>query len=581
MKSISGISGGLLMVLFGLLVIISCDKTSEEPVSVDVLQEVAAAVGLDFLHFSGATGEYFIPEMIGAGVALLDYDRDGDLDIYLLQGGPLGEHTPALDVRRSPSNEPLLGNRLFRNELIPAKQLSFSDVTQEAGLGYQGYGMGVAVGDFDNDGFQDLYVTNFGANVLYRNNGDGHFIDVTDIAGVDDGRWSTSAAFLDYDRDGDLDLFVTNYLDFTVKGNKRCFFKTGQRDYCGPMSYEPVPDKLFRNDGDGRFADVGQLAGLGSAFGSGLGITAADFNQDGWLDIYVANDARANQLWINQKNGTFAETALMSGTAYNEQGKAEASMGVTAGDFDGDGDADLFMTHLDGETNTLYRNNGAGNFYDVTNKFKLAHVSLPYTGFGSEWFDYDNDGDLDLFVANGAVKLASGLTAQSLSYQQTNQLFENKMAASFADISLHSGAAMQLMEVSRGAAFGDIDNDGDIDIVVTNNNGPVRLLRNDVGNSRHWLSIQLEGVQSNRDGLGALVGILRAGLPPLWRRAHTDGSYLSANDVRVHFGLDVATQVDGVVVRWPTGSTEVWRHIAVDTIIKIREGSGASYDAKN
>jgi hypothetical protein len=353
-----------------------------------------------------------------------------------------------------------------------------------SGLGYESYGMGVAVGDIDGDGDLDLYVTNFGTNVLFRNDGGGKFADITRTAGVDDPRWSASAAFVDYDRDGDLDLFVANYIDFTVRNNKECFDPTGARDYCAPTSYRPVPDRLFRNDGGGKFTDVSVSAGLGAAYGNGLGVTCADFNGDGWVDIYVANDGTANQLWINQKNGKFIDDSLMSGTAYNADGAAEAGMGVTAGDVDGDGSEDLFMTHLTLETNTLYMNNGKGEFHDSTNRFGLGGISFAFTGFGSEFFDYDNDGFLDLFVANGAVTIMETLRGAEYPFHQKNQLIRG-YGDRFEDVSAQAGRALELSEVSRGAAFGDIDQDGDVDIVVTNNNGPARLLLNEAGGSNH------------------------------------------------------------------------------------------------
>jgi len=342
-----------------------------------------------------------------------------------------------------------------------------------------------------------------------------------------------------------------------------------------------VRDRLFRNDGGGRFTDVSDAAGLGAAFGPGLGVTCADFNGDGWPDIYVANDGDDNQLWLNRQDGRFENTALMSGVAINAYGKAEASMGVTAGDFDGDGDEDLFMTHLSRETNTLYVNDGSGNFLDATDARRLGRISLPYTGFGAEWFDYDNDGDLDLFVANGAVKIEESLRGQPFPYRQRNQLIRNDGADGFSDVTGAAGPALALVEVSRGAAFGDVDNDGAIDIVIANNNGPTRLLRNTAGAGNHWLTVQLHGTRSNRAGLGARVAVLRAGLPPLWRRAHTDGSYLSANDPRVHFGLGAAAGPRAVGVVWPDGAREIWRDIPEDGLVTLQEGSGALWDGRD
>ena len=505
-------------------------------------------------------------------MALFDYDDDGDLDVYFLQGALLDPKKSLSDsLFPAPADGPPQ-NQLFRNELSEDGRLHFTDVTEEANVRDTGYGMGAAVGDYDNDGNLHLYVTRFGANVLHRNNGDGTFSNVTRQAGVDDRRWSTSAAFLDYDLDGDLDLFVTNYLDFTVKGNRPCPNEVGELDYCDPSVYQPHADRLFRNQGEGKFSDVTEAAGIGTSFGRALGVVCADFNLDGWMDVYVANDGSANQLWINQGDGTFEDLALLSGTAYTADGKAEAGMGVTAGDFDNDGDEDLFMTHLAHETHTLYRNDGKAHFHDATIESGLAAISR-YTGFGTQWFDYDNDGDLDVFVANGAVRSVASLRGKPYPYQEKNQLYRNEGGYKFREIpAAEAGPALDLIEVSRGTAFGDIDNDGDIDIVVANNNGPARLLLNQIGSRQHWLQVRLERARANRFAVGARVGVLREGQRPLWRRAQTDGSYLSANDGRVHLGLGRDPRLKAVVVEWPGGKKEVWEKVQSDRIILLREG---------
>lgn len=480
-----------------------------------LFRDVASEVGLDFQHFTGATGKFYMPEIMGAGVALPDYDGDGDLDIYLVQGMFLDPGRTFGQALFPPPPNWRPGNRLFRNELIPEGRLRFTDVTEQAGVGHIGYGMGAAVGDYNNDGYPDLYVTNFGHNVLYRNNGNGTFTDVTKQAGVDVGRWSTSAAFVDYDGDGLLDLFVANYVDFNLKANPRCTGVGGERDYCGPQVFRPTPSRLFRNLGNGRFADVTERAGITAAFGAGLGVSCADFNGDGRPDIFVANDRNANQLWLNQGNGVFQDQALIAGTAYNADGKAQAGMGVTAGDFDNDGDEDVFVTNMVGEANMLYLNDGKGFFHDATMQYGLAAPSLPFTGFGTEWFDYDNDGFLDLFVANGAVAVVDSLRGTRYPYHQRNRIFHNLAGRKFVDVSESAGPALLLSEVGRGAAFGDIDNDGRIDIVVANNNGPVRLLLNQTGSKQHYLQIRLEGVNTNRSGLGARVAVLRHGQRPM------------------------------------------------------------------
>ena len=554
-------------------VFLACDVQTEAPSGTTpspapIFRELAEEVGLNFHHFIGATGDYFIPEIIGAGVALLDYDADGDLDVYLLQGAMLDKSKTPDDSKFTAPKDHWPGNRLYRNEVDSGGELRFTDVTEQAGVGHKGYGMGVAVGDYDNDGDLDLYVTNFGPNVLYRNNGNGTFSDITRQAGADDSRWSTSAAFLDYDSDGDLDLFLTNYLDFSLEANRTCYDALGARDYCDPSGYRPVPDRLLRNDGTGKFTDVTQTAGVDTAFGSGLGVASADFNSDGFIDVYVANDGNANQLWINQGNGRFKDMALSSGTAFNADGTAEAGMGVTVGDFDNDGDEDLFMTHLARETNTLYRNDGKGNFHDVTSEHRLASASFPFTGFGVEWTDYDNDGALDLFVANGAVTLIEALRGSPYPFHQKNQLLRNDDGHRFRDVTPKAGPALELSEVSRGAGFGDID------VVVSNNNGPVRFLRNEASSRLHWLEVRLEGTTSNREGIGARVGVLRENKEPLSRRAHRDGSYLSANDVRVHFWLGQETSLEAVTVEWPGASGEIWHGIRPGAVITLRQGSG-------
>ncbi len=540
-----------------------------------VFREAARETGLDFHHFIGATGEYFFPEIMGSGVGMFDYDGDGDLDLYFVQGAMLD---PAKEV--SQSVFPFAGegpprNRLFRNELNPAGELRFTDVTREAGVGDPGYGMGMAVGDYDNDGHPDLYLTNFGSNVLYRNGGDGTFTDVTRDAGVDDPRYSASSTFLDYDSDGDLDLYVANYVSFTIKGNRRCGEE--RRDYCAPGVYQPLPDRLFRNEGNGRFTDRSEEAGLGRSFGAGLGVVAVDLDLDGRVDVYVANDGTPNQLWINQGDGTFQDQGLVSGTAYNIDGVAEAGMGVTAADFDGDGDDDLFVTHNKKETNTLYLNGRQRGFADATSRFGLANPSVPYSGFGTLWFDYDNDGWLDLFVANGAVVMDDRQPADSpYPYAQENQLFRGDGTGRSREIGSDvAGSALELVEVSRGAAFGDIDNDGDVDIAVSNNNGPARLLLNQVGSRNHWLGVRLEGEEGVKSAVyQARVALFREGHKPLWRRCHADGSYLSANDSRVLFGLGSSNHVGRVEVHWADGLCESWSGVAVNRYVTLRRRSG-------
>ncbi len=540
-----------------------------------LFKDVAAESGLDFTHWNGMTGEYYFPEMTGQGAALLDYDNDGDLDVYLVQGALLGPGEKRADALFPYQGSWPPSDRLYRNDLsVPpeggkrniaasGERLSFTDVTADSGLAKiaTGYGMGVAAGDVDNDGFTDLYVTNYGPNQLLHNQGDGTFRDVTATAGLGDPAWSTSAAFFDFDRDGWLDLFVTNYVVFDVARNPRCFAPSSRRDYCGPSAFPGVADRLWRNQGAGGlgFEDVSVRSRVAAQKAAGLGVVSADFDGDGWLDLYVANDGEANHLWLNQQDGTVRDEALLAGVAVNREGQPEASMGVSAADFDGDGDDDLFMTHLMSETNTLYVNDG-GLFEDRTLETGLAAGSLAFTSFGTAWLDVDNDGWLDLMVANGAVKVLEELAAKGDVYplDQPNQLLINAGGRRFEDASARAGAAFQAAEVSRGAAFGDLDNDGDVDVVLCNNNGPARLLRNQVGQEQAWLGLRLVGTGGGRDMLGARAEVKRAGGGALWRRVRTDGSYCSANDPRLVFGLGGGAKIEAVRVHWPDGSVETW-----------------------
>jgi len=538
-----------------------------------VFIESAAATGLTFTHVSGAIGQYYVAEEMGAGVALFDYDNDGDLDVFLVQGGPFDEKPPS-------QNPAYPTSKLFRNDLSRGPdgkpRLHFTDVTAQAGVGLRAYGMGAAVGDYDNDGDLDLLVTSFGPETLFRNNGNGTFTDVTKEAGVSDPLWSASATFFDYDRDGDLDLFVANYLDFTVAGNKHCTDTAGAPDYCGPRNYHPVPDRLYRNEGNGHFTDVTESSGISRADGAGLGVVADDYDNDGWLDLYVANDATPNQLWMNRHDGTFIDEGPLSGAALNAAGNPEGSMGIASGDFDADGDEDLFVTNIIGETFVLYKNDGAGNFEDARVPTGIAALTARVTGFGTDWFDYDNDGWLDLFIANGAVNVIESQRGQPNPFRMKNQLFHNTGNGRLADASTTGGPAFERAEISRGAAFGDIDNDGDTDIVVTTNGGPVRLLINQGTPGNHWIDVALQDSPRNRFGLGARIGVERAGKPTLWRRVHTDGSYLSASDVRVHAGLGASAAIDAIVVQWVDGTRERWTRVEADRLLTLKRGTGAT-----
>jgi hypothetical protein len=535
-----------------------------------LFRDIAEATGLRFRHFNGATGHHYMPEIMGPGVALFDYDNDGALDVYLVQGAPLDQGRLA----DAPPGGWKPGNRLFRNLLAETGELRFVDVTEKAGVGHVGCGMGVAVGDYDNDGFQDLYVTNFGRNVLYHNNGDGTFTDVTHKAGVADELWSTSASWVDFDGDGWLDLFVANYVDFTVAGNRACSSPAGEPDYCTPKMYHAIPSRLFRNRRDGTFEDVTEQAGIDRAFGPALGVVCADINGDGKTDIYVANDTAANLLWLNQGKGVFHEAALDMGLAFSNEGLAKAGMGVALADVENNGGQMLLVTNLTREGVTLFRGGAQGPFDDVTAEMGLLQPTYNLTGFGVGWIDYDNDGLLDLFIANGGVTIG-GNHRRGSPYAQQRMLFHNPgNGGKFQDVSRLAGDAFQVEEVSRGAAFGDIDNDGRMDIVVATNGGPVRLFQNQCSRKNHWLQVRLECPRTNRFGMGAAVGVSRRGQPPLWRRVHTDSSYLSASDVRVHFGLGERADMEAVIVRWPDQATEEFRDVRADRTILLRRGTG-------
>ncbi|PYR52110.1 MAG: hypothetical protein DMF89_03900 [Acidobacteria bacterium] len=540
--------------------------------------ERAQAVGLDFVHFNGMSGEYYFEEVMGSGVALLDYDNDGDLDIYIVQGQMLGQRKTLADALMPPKMPLPLTDRLYRNDLEihadGSRTIRFTDVTKGSGLDVRTYGMGVATGDFDNDGWIDVYRTRRGAAQLFHNNGDGTFTDVSARSGTNQAGWSVSASFLDFDRDGWLDLYVGHYVN--NDDTRKCVSALGERDYCGPQGFKPLPDRLYRNRGDGTFRDVSAVAGIAREYGPALGVVAADVNGDGWPDIYVANDMRENLLWINQRDGTFKNQALLAGVALNQSGAVSAGMGVDAGDFDNDGDEDLFVTNLGTQTNTLYVNNGSGQFDDQSGPSGLGPPSLPLTGFGTLFFDYDNDSWLDLLVVNGAVFTKRALVQAKDPHplHERKQLYRNLGNGRFEEVSARAGAAFQLSEVGRGAAFGDLDNDGDTDVVVTNNSGQVRLLLNNIGNRNHWLGLRLVGGTPPRDMLGARVGVFRAQGPPLWRRARTDGGYASAQDPRVLVGLGAATTVPRVRVIWPSGRVEEWVNIAADRYVTLTEGTG-------
>jgi hypothetical protein len=537
--------------------------------------DVTSSSGIAFTHFNGQTGDFLLPEITGSGGALFDYDNDGDLDLYLVQGAELrpGQTLPGFEWQGQTRPR----DRFFRNDFetrLGGGEIRFTDVTSQSGIEGFGYGMGVATGDIDNDGWVDLYVTNLGSNRLLRNDGDGTFSDITKSSGTDDPRWSTSAVFLDYDRDGRLDLFIANYVDFSIEMKRECFAKSSARDYCGPDAYDATPDRLLRNRGDGTFEDVTSALGIDTAFGAGLGAIAADLNSDGWVDIYVANDGDPNILWINPRGkGRFQDEALLAGVALNQAGRAEAGMGVDAADIDGDGTEDLFLAHLDGESNTLYMATGQGFFEDQTVRHGLHAPSLPSTGFGTGFLDFDNDGCLDLLVTNGAVRLQERQARAGEPYplQQRNQLFRGAKGG-FVEVTDKVGAAMRIEEVSRGAVFGDIDNDGDTDFVVTNNSGPARLLLNQVAGKENWLGLRVVG-KHGRDAYGARVEVETSDGSTFSRIVRTAGSYCSARDPRVLVGLGGRDGIKAVRIKWLGGAVERWTDLPLNRYATLREGT--------
>jgi hypothetical protein len=564
------------------LALAGCNATSTPAVTETPawFTDEARAAGLEFVHFNGMSGEFYLAEIMAPGAALFDYDNDGDLDVYVAQGAMLGAGKSLRDAVFPPAGGSPSGDRLFRNDLRVnadgTRVLRFSDVTVAAGIQTPGYGMGVATGDVDNDGWVDLFVTRLGRSVLLRNTGRGTFEDISAQSGTGDDAWSVSASFLDYDRDGWLDLYVANYLIYSADTDTSCFSTTRQPDYCAPGTYRPAADRLYRNRGGGRFEDVTARAGIARQTAPALGVIATDANGDGWTDIYVANDATPNLLWINQRNGTFTDTGLLAGVAVSGEGRSEGSMGVDAADFDNDGDDDLVVTNIAGEGHDVYVNAGDGAFEDRSTQIGLTAASLPYTGFGAAWLDVDNDGWLDLLTVNGHIHVIDTLARQGDKFplRQRNQLFRNTRDGRLEDVTATAGSAFATAAVGRGAAFGDVDNDGDTDVVVANNSGPLGLLVNQVGSRKHWVGLSLKGMGGTRDMIGARATIVLPGGSMRSRRVRTDGSYASASDPRLLFGLGDASAPVRVRVTWPDGREETWDSVAADRWTTLVQGTG-------
>lgn len=519
--------------------------------SADWFKEISANVGIDFRHQDGRSGQRYFIETAASGGGWIDYDADGDLDLYLINGAA----TPGSEVTETPAN------KLYEN-----RKGGFIDVTENAGVGDTGYGMGMCVGDYDSDGNLDFLVTNYGANRLYRNLGNGKFADQAESAGVVDPRWATGCAFADLDEDGDLDLYITHYVDFSFAQHRPCgSVLQSNQGYCRPLAYRGQIDALYINQGGGVFREEGKNRGIvQTREDRGFGVVLSDIDVDGDLDIYVANDGTENRLYINNGKGFFEDYGLLSGTALNKDGQAEAGMGIDIGDADGDGLMDIIVTHFSMETNTLYRNLGEQFFSDATHRFNLAKPSYLEVGWGVQFFDYDNDGDLDLALANGHVQDAIEQIEPRLSYRQRNQLFENRDNQSFHEISQQAGSAWMSNKVSRGLAVGDWNNDGRLDLLITNTNDSVDFLENSKPiTNNHWLGVVLHGPAENRFAIGTYV-ILRAGDLMLVREVRSGGSFLSQSDLRLHFGLgDITGPVD-IEIHWPDGQRQTERSQKLD-----------------
>ena len=554
----------IFMLVLSLSCILSCrDKNQNSNMTAELnFTDITLTTGVDFLHEPGVQGDYHMPESLGSGGALFDCDNDGDLDIYLINGN-------FRDARA------VIRNRLF----LQQSDGTFIENTDASGLGDTGYGMGCAVGDIDNDGDLDIYVSNDGPDQLYQNLGAGLFRNITISAKIDNPDWGCSATFSDIDNDGYLDIYVVNYVKYDPR--VICTDQAGRREYCGPAGFPGVADKLYRNNGDGSFSDISRDSGIFDAPRKGLGVVSVDVNNDQFMDFYVSNDGEQNQLWVNQKDGTFRDKALILGVAVNRFGQAEAGMGIAVGDADNDSNTDFFVTHLRGESNTLYRNNGELGFMDDTQKGQLAQSSLRYTGFGTGFLDFDNDGDLDLAVVNGRVTRGTRLTESRPvkywdDYAEPNLLFMNNGSGQFENS--YSGSAFcTAIENSRGLAFGDIDNDGDTDLLVTNEGGAARIYRNDVPEKGNWLLLRALDSAGQRDAIGARISVFAGGKS--WQRSVISGySYLTANDLRVHFGLGTESTVDSLKVFWPDGIIEVFSGITINRFITLEKGRGDAND---
>ena len=524
--------------------------------------DVTSALGVKFHYISSHTAKHYLPETMGAGVALFDYDNDGRLDIFLVNGAPIKDPTPKGSVPEKTG--PDYWNRLYHQK----PDGTFEDVTEKAGLQGSGYGMGVSVGDYDNDGNEDLYVTAYGGNKLYHNNGDGTFTDVTEKAGVGGGGWSTSAAWVDLDNDGLLDLVVLRYLQWDFDDIWCGEHKEGYRSYCHPDYFQPIAPLVYHNDGNGHFTEVSQKIGIAKA-GKGLGLAIADYDRDGHIDLFVANDSIVEFLYHNKGDGTFEEVGLPSGIAADGDGRTFAGMGVDFADYNNDGLPDLVITDLANQMYALYKNNGDGSFSYASYESGLGRMTRSHSGWGIRFLDFDNDGWKDLLIAQGHDLDTIELNYPNLHYREPMLLVRNT-GQGFVDVSSEAGSAFQQPWLARGLAIGDIDNDGRLDAVVTTNDGPVHILHNDTATSNHWLMLRLVGHTSNRDAIGAEVKVV-TGKGEQTAIVTTTSSYLSSSDKRVHFGFGQETVVKTVEIRWPSGILQTLKDVRADQILQVDE----------
>jgi len=554
------------LVIHGAVVAASLLQRPQIAAALPMFRDVAVSAGINFTHVSGASEQRFLPEILGSGGLFFDFDDDGWLDIFLVDGGSFAD--PAVDRRAR--------HRLFRNR----GNGTFEDVTDASGIRHRDYGMGACAGDYDNDGLIDLYVTNVGPNALYRNTGHGRFAEIPDAGGADPELWSTSCAFLDIDRDGDLDLFVTNYVEFSPKKNEFCGFPGPPpiRDYCHPLAYKPSRSHLYRNTGPStsagtgkRFEDISTPSGVGALRGNGLGVAVSDIDEDGWPDVFVANDSTPNFLFHNAGVGTFTEIATLTGVAVAADGKARAGMGTAFADFSGSGRPGLIVTNHETEMHSLFLNLDGRLFSDVTVRSGIGPATRAYVGFGVVFFDYDNDTQLDVAIANGNVMTNAARVRAGARYAQRNLLLRNT-GERFQDMKEQAGPGFSPEMVSRALAAGDIDNDGDLDLLITNNNDRPNLLLNEGGRANAIL-VRAIGTKSNRSGIGTRLTLTAAGRRQV-RDVQSGSSYLTQNDLRAHFGLGQSSLVDRLDIRWPDGTTEVVENPPANHVITVREGKG-------